>query len=90
MTRWEGLDGTARPIVKTEVATFFYRQKNPEGAGLPESVLTFCEVLLIELHLIADVDIFQREHQHAGGSRRSDVDHHDFSHRSSWHVSYVD
>ena len=39
------------------------RQKNPEGLNLPETDYLFLwNVLLIEFHLIAYVDILQREH----------------------------
>ena len=47
-------------------------------------------VLVVEFHTIADVHIFEREHDHTGGSCWSDSDDDDLTDGAARHVSHVD
>src|SRR5258708_26905083 len=63
------------------------RKKIREAEASLKRFLAAQRLLRIELNTVADVHIFQRKHNHAGGSGWSRIDNYDLSDRTPWHIT---
>src|SRR6185312_11215705 len=54
--------------------------------SFPKAADRFQRLLLIEFYSIANVNRFQREHNHSSGRGRRCTQNHDFANSSAWHI----